>query len=183
MSAEPIETAHLPTFIQEAAGKLHRYLNAGEALAKSELQRLMADIHGLVHQLPAEEGAVEHEVMDFEGRVAEGIRKALPEAEAFLADARQRLTTAESEAAAAKTHADEALTAYQADLTRLAHQSENDMQVLRDQIAELEGELAAALTKPALVIDATVSGEAKPIPQLDVTQSTDTKAPEQAPTG
>jgi hypothetical protein len=41
----PIELAHAPTYIKEAAGKLHRYCYSEEALAKSELQRLMADLH------------------------------------------------------------------------------------------------------------------------------------------
>lgn len=152
MSAEPIETAHLPNFIQEAAGKLHRYINSGELLAKSELQRLMADLHGLVHQLPAEEGAVENEATDFEGRVAEGVRKALPEAEAMVTRAKEWLATAEADLAATKA----ALVAKTA------------------EVETLEQKLAAALSKPALVIDATVSGEAKPLPQLDVTQSTAT---------
>lgn len=144
MSSEPIETEHLPTFIKEEVGKLHRYINSGEQLAKSELQRLMSAVHGLIHHLPAEEGAVEHEAMDFEARVEAGVRAALPQAEAFITEARQRIATAESKAAAAETYATEALTAYREDLTRLAHVGEDEKQVLRDQITELEGKLTAA---------------------------------------
>jgi len=43
-----IELAHVPTYIKEAAGALHRYCQSGEALAKSELYRLMAALHELI---------------------------------------------------------------------------------------------------------------------------------------
>jgi hypothetical protein len=47
-----IEIAHIPTYIREAAGALHRYCNSGERLAKEELERLLADLRELIQHLP-----------------------------------------------------------------------------------------------------------------------------------
>ena len=41
-----IELAHIPTYIKEAAGKLHRYCQSGETLAKSPAVGLLAVFTG-----------------------------------------------------------------------------------------------------------------------------------------
>lgn len=64
MAIENFDPAHLPTYIREAVGRVHRRFTDVENVAKSELVTMLGEIAGLVHQLPDDGAVIEQKAVE-----------------------------------------------------------------------------------------------------------------------